>query len=422
MLTAIFWLMRSASTTQWNNRGATGIPLDPRKVWSRGRTKILTMRKRGCVAAVLAALAPLGLLAAPAATGASPGAPGSSTCPPASPTAHPTPAASLRFGIDPGLAGEPLPEPASPVPVDERAEHAALRALRPAHRELVIRLNRLFWSGGESALQSFARRARAYTRDGFLVEVQVRYHPTAAENGDIPAWVAWVRHVTDVLAANHRLVALTITNEVNLTISPNTSDGSYKSAEPALVRGVEAAYQELRRHGWAQRVKVGFTFAYRFNPSSDAALFHYLGSSGPQFRRALGFVGLDDYPGTVYPPTLVPPVDTAGDELASAIATMRTCFLPMAKISSRTPLWVTENGYPSGGSGDQSQVAALRSMVDATHTYGGTYDVTDYRWFNLRDNNSSGTGMFDKDGLLRDNDARKPSFAAYRKLIARYGS
>jgi hypothetical protein len=131
---------------------------------------------------------------------------------------------------------------------------------------------------------------------------------------------------------------------------------------------------------------------------------------------------MDVYPGTVYPPTLVPPVDTAGDEMASAIATMRICFLPLAGIGSTTPLWVTENGFPSNGTGNTNQVAALREMVGAVETYSTAYDVTDYRWFNLRDNNSHGSGLFDQDGLLFDHDTRKPSFDVYRELIKADGA
>jgi hypothetical protein len=345
-----------------------------------------------------------------------------SLCPPATPAAKPSPAAAIRFGVDPGLAGNPLPSLKGPVPIDKKAERAALRALEPAHHTLVIRLNRLFWSGGEKLLSAFSRQARGYGREGYDVEVQVRYHPATADNGNLEAWSRWVRHVVDVLGANHRLTGLTITNEVNLAISPNTSDGSFKSAKGALVHGVEAAYAELRKRGWAHRVAVGFTFAYRLDPSADARLFSYLASNGgPRFRRALGFVGLDVYPGTVYPPTLVPPADTAGSEMASAIATLRTCYLPMAKIPAATPLWVTENGFPSNGAGNTSQVEALREMVDAVRAYGGTYNVTNYRWFNLRDNNSRGNGLFDQDGLLRDNDTRKPSFALYKTLIKKYG-
>jgi hypothetical protein len=346
-----------------------------------------------------------------------------SLCPPATPTAKPSPAPAIRFGVDPGLAGNPLPSLNGPVPINRKAERKALLALKPARRPLVIRLNRLFWSGGEKLLESFAHDAAIYGRRGYDVEVQVRYHPTSANNGNLAGWSRWVRHVVDVLGKNKALTGLTITNEVNLAVSPNTSDGSYDAAKGALVHGVEAAYDELRQHGWAKRVPVGFTFAYRLEPTADSRLFDFLNNhGGPKFRNALGFVGLDAYPGTVYPPALVPPVDTAADEMASAIATMRVCYLPLAKIAPAVPLWVTENGFPSNGSGNTSQVDALREMVGAVHRYGGSYNVTDYRWFNLRDNNSTGNGLFDRDGLLRDDNSRKPSFTVYKNLIKTLGA
>jgi hypothetical protein len=348
----------------------------------------------------------------------------SSLCPPATPSAHPRSRNRLRVGVDPGKAGNPFPSTEAPKPVNRAKELRALRALRPRRRVLVVRLNRLFWSGGKHLLATFRRQARRYTRNGFDVEVQVRYHPSTAENGDINAWVKWVRHVTNVLGANHGLVALTITNEVNFTVSPNTSDGTYKRAKDALIRGIEAASSQLHRRGWAHRIDLGFTFAYRLNPDADAGLFTYLKTHGGQrFRHALGFVGLDDYPGTVYPPTL-PPGSTAGGELASALATMRTCYLPLAGIRHSTPLWVTENGFGSNAPqhSEATQAKALRGMVHAARRYAGTYDVTDYRWFNLRDNASQGSGLFDQDGLLRDNYARKPSYRALRTFIRRHGA
>ncbi len=38
----------------------------------------------------------------------------------------------------------------------------------------------------------------------------------------------------------------------------------------------------------------------------------------------------------------------------------------------------------------------------------GTLGVSDYRWFNLRDNRTGGSGLFDSIGLLRE-DRAKPS-------------
>jgi hypothetical protein len=60
--------------------------------------------------------------------------------------------------------------------------------------------------------------------------------------------------------------------------------------------------------------------------------------------------------------------------------------------------------------------------------YSGTFNVTDYRWFNLRDSNSSPSGSlpgaattFSTDGLLRADYSAKPAYAAYQTAIARYG-
>ena len=118
------------------------------------------------------------------------------------------------------------------------------------------------------------------------------------------------------------------------------------------------------------------------------------------------------------------PGSSAGNELATAIATMRTCYLPLAKIPASTPLWITENGFGSNAPAntEAKQAAELRSMTNAARRYGGTYNVTDYRWFNLRDNASHGSGLFDQDGLLRDNYTPKPSYDAFRSFIVRHGT
>ena len=43
------------------------------------------------------------------------------------------------------------------------------------------------------------------------------------------------------------MVGFSITNEANLPISPNTSDGAYEGVVDALVRGVIVARRELKR-------------------------------------------------------------------------------------------------------------------------------------------------------------------------------
>ncbi len=336
------------------------------------------------------------------------------------------PGGRLRFGIDPGIAGTIGGAQLPAVPDNPAKDVAAVVRLRPRGRILVVRLNRLFWSDGAAGIARYERAARTYARAGDQVEIQVRYDPASGEEGDLARWTEYVRHVVDALGANRAVVAMTITNEVNIPFSPNTSDGSFTGAKDALIDGIEAAHLEaVRRH--YGRLRFGFTYAYRLSPAGDTAFFKYLGTHGGRaFRRALGFVGLDFYPGTVYPPAMLPG-DSYRKELAQAAGVLRECFDPMAGIGARVPIWITENGVPTGVLSEAEQAGALSQLVQAAHAYSRTFGITDYRWFNLRDSVSSGpetlSGLtFASDGLLRADYAPKPSFAEYRRSIAALGT
>jgi hypothetical protein len=332
----------------------------------------------------------------------------------------------LRFGIDPGIAGSAGGVQLPSTPDDSTKDLSAVQALAPPGRVVVVRLNRLFWSDGQAGIDAFQQQVARYTSAGFEVELQVRYHPPSGQAGDIPAWVSYVRRVVDSFGPNLHVVAMTITNEVNVPGSANTSDGAYAGAQDALIAGIEAAHAEALQRGFTQ-LRFGFTYAYRFSPSADAGFFSYLGAHGGQpFLDALGFVGLDFYPGTIYPPAMAPG-DTYRAELAQAPGTVRDCLAPKANIGGSVPIWITENGVPTGSMSDAQQAAALQQLVQAANDYSGTFNITDYRWFNLRDSTSSGPATlvgpsFASDGLLRDDYSPKPSFAQYRAMIAALGA
>jgi hypothetical protein len=336
--------------------------------------------------------------------------------------------APLRFGVDPGVAGSAGGVQLPSTPDDLARDVSGAQGLRASGRVLVVRLNRLFWSDGDAGISTFKTLAARYAAAGLEVELQVRYHPGPGEDGNLAAWEAYVRHVVDVFGPDRHVVAMTITNEVNLTFSPNTSDGSYTAAKDALIGGIEAAHAEAVSHGFKQ-LRFGFTYAYRFSPPGDASFFSYLGAhGGAAFRAALGFVGLDFYPGTIYPPAMAPN-DSYRAEMAQALGTVRSCFAPLAGIPPGVPIWITENGVPTGASTDEAaQASALTQLVAAARDYSGTFDVTDYRWFNLRDSNSSPAGSlpgaattFATDGLLRADYTPKPAYSAYQAAIAAYG-
>jgi hypothetical protein len=227
-----------------------------------------------------------------------------------------------------------------------------------------------------------------------------------------------VRHVVDVFGPNPHLVAMTITNEINIAISPNTSDGAYPGAEQALIQGIIAAHREAQRRGFKQ-LRFGFTYAYCFNSASDAAMFSALRGGGKAFRKALGFVGVDYYPELV--PGAASSVPAATLQM---MARVRRGFMPLAGLGLRVPIWITENGYDTtpGKVTYSQQRAVLLQMLNAIRRAARTFNVTDYRWFNLRDNLSTARAFAETSGLLTDSYGRKPAFGAYKRLIQRYGS
>src|SRR3954451_6622183 len=158
------------------------------------------------------------------------------------------PGPRLRFGIGPLVqAGQIGPVPATAVPEDPGKTHEALAQLRPPAGPFVLRLNRLFWSDGEAGIRRYLAIARRFTSRGYLVELQLRYHPSSAQEGDIAAWTRYVREVVRRFSVNQRVVAIQVTNEVNFTISTHSSDGAYDGARQALVDGGIAAQDELPR-------------------------------------------------------------------------------------------------------------------------------------------------------------------------------
>jgi hypothetical protein len=323
---------------------------------------------------------------------------------------------NLRFGINPaGEAGAFGPR-VEPVPDDPDRTLAALARLRPPDRPFVVRLNRFFWSDGEAGVQRFLALTRRYTSAGYLVELQLRYHPRPDQEGKVDEFVAWVRDVVRRFGAEPGVVAVQVTNEVNLTFSPDSSDGAYAGARDALVQGVIAAKEEARSHGYDQ-LTVGFNWVYRMDPATEESFWSHLRDhGGPRFVAAVDWVGLDAYPGTFFPPISTPGGERDG--MVNAMSSLRRCWLPKVGIGDEVPIHVEENGWPTGpGRPEERQVEAMRTMVGAVHDFRGTYNVTDYRWFDLRDHNTGSLNFQHHYGLLRDDYSPKPGFEAYRALV-----
>ena len=195
----------------------------------------------------------------------------------ATPTTRPRAGRGSSSGSGPRLAGEAGAAQTTPlVPENKSKRDAALLRLK-GEGELNLRLNRLFQADGKAGIREFQRMARHYSRLGFEVELQVRHHPAPAQEGDIPAWLDYVRRVVRAFGPIENVVGLQITNEVNITFSPNTSDGAYANAVEALARGVPAAKREARRLGHDQ-LETGFNYAWRFG-NGDADFWRAVGAA-----------------------------------------------------------------------------------------------------------------------------------------------
>ena len=317
-------------------------------------------------------------------------------------------------------AGQVGANPSPAVPERPSVTHAALAALRKPGRPFVLRLNRFFWSDGEAAFERYLRLARRFARRGYQLELQVRYHPSPEQEGDLAAWRAHVREVVRRFGRIRGVVALQIANEVNLAFSPDSSDGAYRGARAALVTGVVAAKREVRRLG-LRRLGIGFNWFWRLDPASERGFWRELGErGGARFARSVDWIGLDAYPGTVFPVDVS--VGGERDAMVSALASLR-CFARGAGIPSSVPIKVEENGWPTAPPlrSYREQARRLERMVRAVHDFRGTFNVSDYRWFNLRDGNTQSPLLFQHFGLLESDGERKPAFGAYRRLVRELG-
>jgi len=101
------------------------------------------------------------------------------------------------------------------------------------------------------------------------------------------------------------------------------------------------------------------------------------------------------------------------------MADLRMCKMPLAHLGAGVPIHVEENGWPTGpGRSEDAQERALRDMVGTVDEFRGTFGVSDYRWFDLRDHNTSSENFQHHYGLLRDDYSPKPAYGAYRRLVA----
>jgi hypothetical protein len=329
---------------------------------------------------------------------------------------------ALVFGIYPG-GGAGTVGPSGPIkPEDPAKRLAALKALRAPGRPFVIHLYASYTgAGGWSAASQLESQVSQYTAAGFQVETVLTYRPAdGGAESDVTGFTRFARAAVRAFGPNPSFVSLQVTNEANVGGAPNASDGYYAGANDALIQGVIAAKAEARAAGFGQ-VKVGFNWAYATD-SGETAFWRYLAKGGPAFASSLDWVGLDVYPGTWVPPIAGDLGTGTVSAIDNALGSLRQRYLPLARIPARVALHVSENGYPTGPGRTQAmQKTAMVAAVTAVNAARATYNISQYCWFDLRDNDSASNSFEDQYGLMSDDYTPKSAFSAYRGLVASLG-
>lgn len=333
----------------------------------------------------------------------------------------PSGAPPLVFGIYPGGAAGTVGPSGAVAPEDPEKRLAALEQLRAPARPFVLHLYASYSGlGGAPAAQQVGQQIADYGAAGFLTELVLTYRPVdGGSPADVGGFVSFVRSTVRSLGPDGGLVSLQVTNEANVTGAPNASDGYYAGAKDALIEGVIAAKDEARRGGFAQ-LRVGFNWAYATGPSEQAFWRYFAQRGGSAFVGSLDWVGLDAYPGTWGPPLGAGDPSTATRHfMDSVLTTLRSKYMPLAGIPRTVPLQVCESGYPTGpGRTEAMQVAVMTASIDAVDQVRAAENVTGYRWFDLRDADSSSPSLEQQYGLMRDDYSPKMGFSAYRQLVA----
>ena len=339
----------------------------------------------------------------------------------------PTPrtgAPPLVMGIYPGGVAGQLGPPKPAKPEDAAKRQAALDLLR-GDREFAVHLYVEFAGDAsqDANNEKVSRELEDYMRRGYIGELVLTYRPVARRGApDVAEFAQFARRAVRRFGPNPNFHALQVTNEVTNSISPDASDGAYPGAKDALIQGILAADDEVRRLG-VDHVQVGFNWLYRMPPNTEEEFWTYLrDKGGPRFVAAVDWVGVDAYPGTFFPPAVRP--DGERSSLVNAFSLLRECYLPIPKIPKAVPLHVSENGYPTSPPARSyaQQEEFLRSMVDTVSRFRKNYNVTDYRWFDLRDANSDDPDFGQQYGIMRDDYTPKPAFGAYGELVQALGA
>jgi hypothetical protein len=193
----------------------------------------------------------------------------------------------LQFGVFPlGLAGAP-----GWVARGRRDDPAAIaRALTELRGDGPPLLPRGYvnWTGRRLSKVALAQVRRIAEAGGPPSDLVLCYRD---KSGDVTAWERFVSRV--VSDYGHRLAAIQVTGEANLSGIPGGVDGAFPRADEALVRGVLSAAEAKRAA--AAAAAIGFAAAVQGAPDPAGFWSRVRDLGGTDFAAALDYAGIDVY-------------------------------------------------------------------------------------------------------------------------------
>ena len=228
----------------------------------------------------------------------------------------------------------------------------------------------------------------------------------------------WINFIRDMIGIYHPYLGkLQITEEANVNLP--VLDGHYQASRAALVAGIVAAHQVLKKMNLP--IPVGFNATPDFNPNRQ--FWKEIGSLANQsFYEALGFVGLDFFPDVFRP---IPGADDALvlENSIRYIISLYRDDMKQAGILHTIPIHITENGWPTGeGRSEEQQVERIEKIIQAIFKLRNELNITYYEFFALRDADSSMTDIFYRFGIMKDDYTPKKAFFTFKKIISELGA
>jgi hypothetical protein len=314
-------------------------------------------------------------------------------------SASATPAPPLTFGIYPGGyagGGSTNGKPDDPAKI-----RAALAALQGRASRFLIR-------DYVDCTSPFPDPEMADLGPGRRLDLVINY------NGENPTdWRDCV--LRDVLRYGPAASTISVTLEANLQQTPDPATIA------ALVDGVIAAKQRARQvgYGW---LGIGFD-EVAFGYFASTAFWQDLAKTGgTAFTHSVDYVGVDTYPDVPFPG--VPaggPIDLTAF-IGRVLDVVRNQEMPIAGLGASVPIRVSENGWATSATRTGAQQRqALTTEINAVNADRAQYNVASYELFDLRDDVTGSTNIFDQFGIMTDDYAPKPMFWTYRRLIASLG-